>query len=63
MHCIFNARVTAFFYRYAKEGRGGNPAEAFTLMDSVWRPGGVWARFIGDAAAMDLPHRFAGKDY
>lgn len=63
VHCMYNARVTAFFYRYAKEGRGGDVAEAFALMESVWRPGGVWARFIGDDVSVELPHRFAGEDY
>lgn len=63
VHCIYNARVSAFFYRYAKEGRGGEVDEAFALMDGIWRPGGVWAKFTGDAAAASLPNRFKGYEY
>ena len=63
VHCIYNARVSAFFYRYAAEGRGEPVADAFARMDSIWRPGGVWATFIGDAAAVGLPNRYAGDDY
>ncbi|MEL7117236.1 MAG: protein tyrosine phosphatase family protein [Pseudomonadota bacterium] len=63
VHCIYNARVSAFFYRYAKEGRGGDVDAAFALMDGIWRPGGVWADFIGDPGSRDLPNRFKGYDY
>lgn len=63
VHCIYNARVSAFFYRYAKDGNGLDRAKAFAVMDGIWRPGGVWAAFIGDSAATDLPHRYAGPDY
>ncbi|MEM6986921.1 MAG: protein tyrosine phosphatase family protein [Pseudomonadota bacterium] len=63
VHCIYNARVSAFMYRYASEGRGGQRDEAFALMDGIWRPGGVWATFIDDADSVDLPNRFAGYEY
>jgi len=63
VHCIYNARVTAFFYRYAKEGRDGSEIEALRLMDGIWRPGGVWAEFIGDNDSLKLPNRYAGYDY
>mgnify|MGYP000509862503 CR=1 FL=1 len=63
VHCIYNARVSAFFYRYAKTGRGGSETDALVLMDGIWRPGGVWATFIGDSNAVDLPSRYAGYDY
>jgi len=63
VHCIYNARVTAFFYRYAQGGKGGSVSQAYTRMDGIWRPGGVWARFIGDAEAVDQPNRYAGFDY
>lgn len=63
VHCIYNARVSAFMYRYAKEGLGGDATEAFALMDGIWRPGGAWALFVGDPASADLPNRFAGYDY
>lgn len=63
VHCIYNARVSAFFYRYASERRGGDPNAAFALMDGIWRPGGVWAEFIGDLDAVPLKNRYAGEDY
>lgn len=63
VHCIYNARVSAFFYRYARAGMGGVPATAYDLMDSIWRPGGVWAEFISDGASVSLPNRYAGDDY
>lgn len=63
IHCIYNARVTAFFYRYACEGFGGSKEDRFALMDGIWRPGGVWAKFIGKTSDIDLPHRYAGEDY
>ena len=63
VHCIVNARVTAFFYRYQTEILGHDPVEARAMMDSVWRPGGVWAAFIGDEAGAVLAHQFARRDY
>ena len=63
VHCIYNARVSAFFYRYAVEGRGGDTKTAFTLMDGIWRPGGEWARFISKPGDADLPNRYKGYDY
>ncbi|MGL5011016.1 MAG: protein tyrosine phosphatase family protein [Paracoccaceae bacterium] len=63
VHCIYNARVSAFFYRYAQMGKGGVEAEAFALMDGIWRPGGVWAAFIGKMADVEQPNRYAGADY
>ncbi len=63
VHCIYNARVTAFFYRYSKTGRGIQEAEAHALMDGIWRPGNDWATFIGSAEAAGQPNRYAGEDY
>jgi protein tyrosine phosphatase (PTP) superfamily phosphohydrolase (DUF442 family) len=63
VHCIYNARVSAFFYRYAQTGKGGSVSDALSLMDGIWRPGGVWAAFIGNPADSDKPHRYAGEDY
>ena len=63
VHCIYNARVSAFFYRYATEGRGGDIAEAFALMDGIWRPGGVWATFIGKSEDAHQPNRYEGYEY
>jgi len=63
VHCIYNARVSAFMMRYAQEGRGGDPVEAAALMEGIWRPGGVWARFLGDVARVDSPNEYAGYEY
>lgn len=63
VHCIVNARVTAFFYRYQVETLGADPADARTMLESVWQPGGAWAGFVGDTAAEARSHRFAGRDY
>jgi len=63
VHCIYNARVPAFFFRYAKSEQEFSETETFTLMDSVWRPGGVWAKFIGNDNATDQPNRYSGYDY
>lgn len=46
VHCIYNARVTAFFYRYALEGLGGDRQQASDRMDGILRPSGIWAKFI-----------------
>ena len=63
VHCIYNARVSAFFYRYAKAGLGGSPDVAFQTMDSIWRPGSDWADFIGNPDAKSQMNRYAGEDY
>ena len=63
VHCIYNARVSAFFHRYAQDGRGFSETETFALMDGIWRPGGIWAKFIDDKEALDLPNRYSGYDY
>ena len=62
IHCIANARVTAFLYRYRREAGTPEP-ELRAMLDRVWRPGGVWARFIGDDTAVELPHRYVRRDY
>ena len=63
VHCIVNARVSAFFYRLERDRLGVAEADARAKMETVWRPGGVWADFIGDNAGGAQPHRFAGRDY
>ncbi|MEM7299885.1 MAG: protein tyrosine phosphatase family protein [Pseudomonadota bacterium] len=63
VHCIYNARVTAFFYRYAKTGHGLSKADAFALMDGIWRPGDDWADFIGEESARGEPNRYKGYEY
>ena len=55
VHCIMNMRVTAFFDRWLRD-QGKGDAEARRLMDSVWQPGGAWARFIGDDDRAGQPH-------
>lgn len=57
VHCIANLRVTAFLYRYWRDVLSVGEQDARALMDTVWQPGGVWARFIGDAASENLEHR------
>lgn len=57
VHCIVNARVSAFFYRYRRDVLGWDEAEARAAMEVLWRPGGVWAAFIGDDESVALPHR------
>lgn len=63
VHCIYNARVSAFFYRYAKAGGVMTVEEAKTNMDGIWRPGGDWASFIGEPDAIGELNRYAGEDY
>ncbi|MEM7472439.1 MAG: protein tyrosine phosphatase family protein [Pseudomonadota bacterium] len=63
VHCIYNARVSAFFYRYALEGRGGDVEEAAARMETIWRPGGVWARFIAKPEDASAANRYKGYDY
>lgn len=50
VHCIANARVSAFFYRYRRDVLGLDEGRARAAMETVWTPTGVWAAFIGDAA-------------
>jgi protein tyrosine phosphatase (PTP) superfamily phosphohydrolase (DUF442 family) len=63
VHCIVNARVTAFFYRYQTEVLGIGEAKARAMMEKVWRPGRVWAAFIGDDGAANREHQYARRDY
>jgi protein tyrosine phosphatase (PTP) superfamily phosphohydrolase (DUF442 family) len=56
VHCVANMRVSAFLYRYQRDVLGKSDAESRAAMDALWRPGGVWARFIGDLANTDQPH-------
>ncbi|MEM8776457.1 MAG: protein tyrosine phosphatase family protein [Pseudomonadota bacterium] len=63
VHCIYNARVSAFFYRYAKIGAPFSVGDAYANMESIWRPGSDWAKFIGDSGAAGRPNLYAGEDY
>lgn len=47
VHCIVNARVSAFFYRYRRDIMGIDEEQARSAMELIWRPTGVWAAFIG----------------
>lgn len=49
VHCIFNWRVSAFFYRYRRDVLGMDEAAARADMDPIWQPHGVWAEFIAPA--------------
>ena len=57
VHCIANLRVTAFLYKYWRDVQGLRDVDARKPMDTVWRPGGVWAKFIGDEPSAALDHR------
>jgi protein tyrosine phosphatase (PTP) superfamily phosphohydrolase (DUF442 family) len=46
VHCIANARVSAFFYRYRRDVLGMDEAQARADMEQVWLPKGVWAEFV-----------------
>lgn len=61
VHCIVNARVSAFLYRYRQDVFGVGDRDARNAMEAIWRPGGVWAAFIGDEYSIALPHRGAVK--
>jgi uncharacterized protein (TIGR01244 family) len=63
VHCIANLRVSAFLYRYHRDELLRPEPEARAAMEQIWRPGGVWARFIGDEPAQALEHRYTGRDY
>jgi protein tyrosine phosphatase (PTP) superfamily phosphohydrolase (DUF442 family) len=46
VHCIFNWRVSAFFYRYQRYVLNMDEATARATMDSIWEPKGVWSDFV-----------------
>jgi uncharacterized protein (TIGR01244 family) len=46
VHCIANARVSAFFYRYRRDVGGMDEARAKAEMQAVWQPRGVWVEFV-----------------
>jgi len=57
VHCIVNARVSAFVYRYRRDVLGVDEGQARAAMELIWRPGGIWAAFVGDGASVHLQHR------
>jgi protein tyrosine phosphatase (PTP) superfamily phosphohydrolase (DUF442 family) len=48
VHCIFNWRVSAFFYRYRRDVLGLDPTAIRHDLGAIWAPDPVWAAFIGD---------------
>lgn len=58
VHCIVNARVSAFVYRYRRDVLGVSEQDARPALEAIWQPGGVWAAFMDDNARVDLPHRY-----
>ena len=46
VHCIANARVSAFFYRYRRDVLGMEETLARAEMEAVWHPEGVWRAFV-----------------
>lgn len=58
VHCIVNARVSAFLYRYRRDVLGVSEQIARDAMEKIWTPGGVWAEFIGDHSSIDQPYRY-----
>lgn len=46
VHCAANMRVSAFVYRLRTEVRGEDPAQAQADLHKIWRPHGVWRRFL-----------------
>ncbi len=63
IHCIFNARVTAYWYRYICECKPQEKENALISLESIWRPGREWAKFIGNESRIDLDHEYAVRDY
>lgn len=63
VHCIYNARVSAFFYLYLQKTGAMSEPDARILMDSIWKPGGVWAEFIGDFSQRARDHLYAEDGY
>jgi protein tyrosine phosphatase (PTP) superfamily phosphohydrolase (DUF442 family) len=46
VHCIANARVSAFFYRYRRDVLGIDETQARTEMEAVWQPNAIWTAFV-----------------
>ena len=51
VHCIVNARVSAFLFRYLQSQRGYSPSQAKTPVLEAWLPrmDSVWSEFISHA--------------
>jgi|SRR5208282_3735745 len=65
VHCIANARVSAFFYRHRRDVLGLDEAQARAEMEAVWQPKGVWAEFVnrgqGDGRKRTRSDRFLAR--
>jgi protein tyrosine phosphatase (PTP) superfamily phosphohydrolase (DUF442 family) len=46
VHCVANYRATAFLYLYRCQVEGMDEALASRDMEKIWKPDGVWERFI-----------------
>jgi hypothetical protein len=46
VHCIANARVSAFCYRFRRDVLGMDEAHARAEMEAVWQPKDVWVEFV-----------------
>ncbi len=57
VHCIANARVSAFFYRYRRDVLGMDEASARAEMEAVWQPRGVWIDFVARRGEDRRHHR------
>lgn len=62
VHCIYNARVTAFMLRYAR-ARHGDADAAKKEMETIWRPGTDWADFLSEPGRRGQANAYAGYDY
>ena len=62
VHCIYNARVSAFMYKRAKL-RNERISDAFALMDGIWRPGAVWAELVSTEPTENGKNQYAGYEY
>lgn len=51
VHCAANKRVSSFLGLYWHLHEAQPREQAFALMDSVWEPNEVWARFIAERLA------------
>lgn len=63
VHCIVNARVSAFMHRYLRDVSQDLRLHTARIMESIWRPGEQWAAFLGDKERLSAPIIYAGRDY
>ena len=46
VHCAANMRVSAFLFRYRRDILGNDPQRAEQDLHRIWKPSGVWKRFL-----------------